>query len=147
MTEHEMVEEAVNWFRARGYKVATEVACFGQSIDLVYEDEMRDLIAIEFKLRDWRQAIQQAKTHILAAKSVYICLPNRTVTPKLHDGLCQWGIGLLLYNDGANPLLQEVLAPVSGQYKLQFPAQWLRDGFEFRLRESIRTVIPESLRD
>jgi hypothetical protein len=90
-----------------------EVPLLGRSVDLVYYQE--DYVyTIEFKLRDWRRAIKQARDHLLGADYSYICMPKRTITEEMNNMFRGYGIGLLFYNDENNwPFEEAIEAPRS----------------------------------
>ena len=78
MTESEMVNQAKEKFLQLNVgKIYLEVPIFSASCDmLIYNDESGDIHAIEFKLKNWRQAINQAARHKLAVDYCWICMPQ-----------------------------------------------------------------------
>lgn len=97
----------------KGIKVGLEVPLLGRSVDLVM---MLDgvVISVEFKLRDWRRALIQAKDHRLGADYSYICVPPERVTETLIDAVHSQGVGLLtLSRSNEWPLEVVVKAPPS----------------------------------
>lgn len=93
--------------------VEHEVPLLGRTVDLVYIDN-DFVVTIEFKLRDWRRAISQARDHLLGADYAYICMPRRTVTDGLREELEEAGVGLVFYKDGDDwPFEEVVSAPKS----------------------------------
>jgi hypothetical protein len=89
------------------YKVFEEVGLFNRSIDMVLLNDS-DLVTVEFKIRDWRQAVRQIKGHLIAADFAYLCMPNRRVSDQLLELLTTYGIGLWLYDFGMNTLIERV---------------------------------------
>ena len=89
--------------------VGQEVPLLGRTIDLVYIDN-GVVVTIEFKLRDWRRAISQARDHLLGADYAYICMPRRTVTDGLRLELEEAGVGLVFYKDGDEWPFEEIVA-------------------------------------
>ncbi|MGJ3241510.1 MAG: hypothetical protein ACFE0O_00925 [Opitutales bacterium] len=67
-------------------------------MDLVYF-QAGAVYTIEFKLKDWRRAIEQARDHQLGADFAYICLPERKVTPAMRDAAERNGIGILEFQE------------------------------------------------
>ena len=59
--------------------VYIEVPVFCRSVDLVIQEkENAEIFAIEFKLHDWKRAIQQAQSVGLCFDYLYICLGQFT---------------------------------------------------------------------
>ena len=75
MYEIEMVNKVCDYLRDKGIAAVTEVPFMQQSIDLVYL-ENNQLIAMEFKIDNWKRAIEQASSHFLGTNEVYICIPK-----------------------------------------------------------------------
>lgn len=102
--ESELVKSA--FFRIRDHRgtfVCVDVPLLGRCVDLVYlQNDL--VITVEFKLRDWRRAITQARDHLLAADYAYICMPNRPISKLLRQALDRNGIGLVFFAEqGAWP--------------------------------------------
>ena len=64
--------------------------------------ERGTITTIEFKLRDWHRAVQQARDHRLGADYAYICMPPRRFTDKMRSKLIHEGVGLMFFNDKGN---------------------------------------------
>lgn len=88
-------------WRETGWQVRFEVPLNGRYADLVAQrgDEM---VAIELKLEDWREALAQAMHYQLAAHRSYIAMPlNQAIVPlRNRTRLERQGVGLL----GVHPL-------------------------------------------
>lgn len=80
--------------RASGVPSKWEAPLLGRSVDLVFYKEDA-LHSIEFKLKDWRRAITQARDHQLGADFAYICLPGKAVTEAMREAAEQEGVGIL----------------------------------------------------
>jgi len=80
-----------------GISPCFEVPLMGRSVDLAYIHK-RSVVTVEFKLRDWKRAILQAKDHLLGADYAYICLPARAISEELRRVLREVGVGLLFYS-------------------------------------------------
>lgn len=99
MKEEVLVKKSLRRIRQNTPKpVCREVPILGRSADLAYVDQ-DVLFSVEFKLRDWRKAIQQARDHRLAADYSYICMPKRNVSEALSVELNKHGVGLFFYKD------------------------------------------------
>lgn len=77
--------------------VFLEVPLYNRCIDAVLLRD-RELTTIEFKIKDWRRAIRQIRTHLVAADYSYLCMPEKRIPEELSRLLSEIGIGLLLYN-------------------------------------------------
>ena len=91
------------------YKVFREVPLYNRSIDAVLIKN-RVLYTIEFKVRDWRKAIKQIKTHMLIADFAYLCMPSKNFPVNLKKSLINYGIGLWAYDFDKKEIL-EILPP------------------------------------
>ncbi len=82
--------------------LSSEAPILGRSVDLAYfrQDQLH---TVEFKLRDWRQAIRQAVDHQLAADFAFICMPSRRVTTAMREAFEKCGVGLLFFIDATWP--------------------------------------------
>ena len=97
-SEHAIVADVLSRLRKKGFKACQELPLLGRSVDLAYIHE-KDLITFEFKIKDWKKAIRQARDHQLGANYSYICLLERNVTTRLIEELTKTGVGLAFYRD------------------------------------------------
>ena len=102
-TELAFVVDARSRIKKAGIPCKWEAPLLGRSVDLVfYKDEA--VCSVEFKLKNWRRACEQAKDHQLGVDYAYICLPTKTVTETIRMTVAQYGIGVLEFcKDGAWP--------------------------------------------
>lgn len=91
------------------YFLGEEIGLFNRSIDMLLFDR-RNLLSIEFKIKDWKKAIRQIRDHQIAADYSYLCMPKRKVSSELQSSLEEYGIGLWLYDMTRNELAKEVEA-------------------------------------
>jgi hypothetical protein len=98
------------------YDVYTEVPLYNRCIDAVLIKGEK-LITIEFKIKDWKRAIRQIKTHMLAADYAYLCMPEKNIPSELKQVLHKLGIGLWLF-DIKNNRMSEYLAPQPSSVQL-----------------------------
>ena len=79
--------------------VYIEVPVFCRSVDLVIQEKQNaEIFAIEFKLHDWKRAIQQAQSVGLCFDYLYICLPKpktNSSASKISDTCISNGVGLI----------------------------------------------------
>jgi hypothetical protein len=117
MFEIEMANKCYNYLCQKSDiypHIVREVPFLSRCIDLVLLTKNEETIAIEFKIKDWRQAIEQAKNHMLCADKVYICLPHRNPSESLMNLLLSEEIGLFLYNPNDTLVMYEYLsAPIN----------------------------------
>lgn len=71
-----------------------EAPLLGRSVDLVFYKDGA-VHSIEFKLKDWRRAITQARDHQLGADFAYICLPGKSITEAMRETAEEAGVGIL----------------------------------------------------
>jgi predicted P-loop ATPase/GTPase len=100
MTEAEMVLNSINKLPG---KVYTEVPMFSGSCDVVFivNDEIN---AVEFKLKDWKRAIDQASRHKLIAEKCWVCL--LVVSEKAKEYAKIKGVGILEYSEKMQPIIE-----------------------------------------
>jgi hypothetical protein len=121
MFEIEMANMCYNYLCQRSDiypHIVREVPFFSRCIDLVLLTKCEEIIAIEFKVKDWRQAIEQAKNHMLGADKVYICLPQRKPSESLINELLAEEIGLFLYNPNDTYIMYEYLSAPANKKKV-----------------------------
>lgn len=92
---------------ASKYNVFEEVGFLNRSIDMVLLGDSL-LITVEFKIRDWRKAISQIESHLIAADYSYLCMPKKTISNELLFLLKKNGIGLWLYDYASDELIEAV---------------------------------------
>jgi hypothetical protein len=96
-------------------QAAWEAALLGRSVDLAFL--LDDLVyTVEFKKRDWRRALVQAKDHLLGTDFAYICVAEFEPSEALLVEARQAGIGVVRFRSDANwPFEVVVEAPPSQQ--------------------------------
>ncbi len=97
-SEQAYVMDAHKRLRRLGVPCKWEAALLGRSIDLVfvYEDAVH---SVEFKLKDWRRGLKQARDHQLGADFAYLCLPGKKPTKHLSKEAKDAGVGILIFQD------------------------------------------------
>jgi hypothetical protein len=88
----------IQLFNEHKYRIYHEVGIYGYYADMVLLDKDNVLYAIEFKMSNWREAIRQAKTYLIASDYSIICLPKKRYTRWIYSNCKNEGIGLWLYN-------------------------------------------------
>ncbi len=113
MFENEMIKDGLKYLNnTHEFTVLKqEVPFLSRCIDLVMIDLDGEIISVEFKVNDWRHAIEQAKNHKLGSDKAYICIPKRTITEALSEAISKAGIGLLFYDCNSSKSIYEVIPP------------------------------------
>jgi len=94
MTENEMVRRSYEILEKRAVLELPINAC---SCDMVIFDN-DEIHAVEFKLHNWRRAIQQANRHRMAVDYCWICIPQISKTGLEYAKLNQ--VGVYKWDDG-----------------------------------------------
>jgi tagatose-1,6-bisphosphate aldolase len=117
MLESEMVDACYTYLLNNNVdytKVVREVPFLSRCIDMVLLDNSGLAITIEFKISNWKHAIDQVRNHMLGADKVYICLPYRKPSDKLINNLKQEKIGLFLFQNNEDiPIVEYLSAPTN----------------------------------
>ncbi len=125
MREVDLLSAVTRHLRAWGYQTYTEVPLMSRLID-VYGVRRADrkTVAVELKVKNWRQALRQARNYLLAADQVYVAVPNAHVAPPLRrrELFREMGIGLLAIDGQETHVL---IRPRASRYS--------RDGFKRKL--------------
>jgi hypothetical protein len=78
--------------------IVREVPFLSRCIDMVMITQENETITVEFKIKNWRHALEQVKSHKLGADRAYICLPIKKPSDELLSALTQEHVGLYLYS-------------------------------------------------
>ena len=80
-----------------------EVPVFSRSVDLVhYNNKENTITAIEFKMDNWRRAVQQALNVSMCFDYLAICIPEpktKKCLTAIEEECSKHGIGIYLFND------------------------------------------------
>lgn len=102
VTELSLVLDALRRIRQNvGLSACCEVPLLGRCVDLAYA-KGKFIVTVEFKLRDWRRGLVQARDHLLGADFAYICMPKRTITDRMRGEFIRAGVGLMFYREKGN---------------------------------------------
>ncbi len=63
-----------SFFRSHGYRAYTEVRMINRWVDLVAVKE-NEIVAVELKISDWKQALRQAVAYQLGADYSFVAMP------------------------------------------------------------------------
>lgn len=139
MLEIDMVNACYNYLAEYDeyVRIVREVPFLSRCIDLVLISSGGEIISIEFKIKNWRQAIEQAKNHMLGADKAYICLPYKKPTRQLLDALKEAKIGLYQYSpDNPNIMIETMPAPQNNN-KVSV--------FQMMLKNTVETISSKTL--
>ena len=116
ISELQLVKKAhKRLLRSAEIDVCLDVPIMGRCVDLAYLCK-GEITTIEFKLKDWKRALKQARDHMLGADYCYICMPERSITDYFKTEIESSGIGLLFFrNEEGWPFQIIVEAPRSRQ--------------------------------
>ena len=99
----------------KNLKIFVEVPVFCRSVDLVIQEKhTAEISAIEFKLHDWKRAIQQVQSVGLCFDHLYICLPKPKTdssTNKISNSCMLSGVGLIFYDPEKKLFATQLEAP------------------------------------
>ena len=125
-TENEIVIKFGKMLKKAGVIFEVEVPFFSRSIDLVLIDNGK-YHAIEFKLKNYKQAIIQAKRYMLGADLTSICMPKKSYNTKMKDEILKNGIGLIVF-DEKNEKFETIKKPIQKNKGGRF---LIKKGFEY----------------
>ena len=97
-SEQEMVIRFCEFLEEEGKKFTVEVPFFSRSIDLVFTDTDEKYYAVEFKLKNWKRAIVQAKCYMLGAEFTFICIPKNIHNKNIEEEILSNDCGLILFD-------------------------------------------------
>ena len=130
MCEQSIVEDAYQRLKENVLiKACCEVPMLGRFIDLAYI-KGNSVVAIEFKLHNWRRAIRQSYDYRLGADFAYICMPKRKITQKMRNELLAAGVGLKFYLEDGNQQDEIYALTHSISFQSFLFLQYIR-GFEY----------------
>jgi len=114
-TEQSYVRWTLIALRRLGIPCAWEAALLGRSVDLVFL-QGNAVCTVEFKTRDWRKALNQARDHLLGADYAYVCIAEITPPEVFLDAARDAGVGVLRLRGGHGwPFEVVVAAPRSAE--------------------------------
>jgi hypothetical protein len=125
MTERQMVDVVRERLARRGTSCVAAVPFMSRCIDLVIMGGNGVVTAVEFKLRDWRRGIQQARDHLLGVDYSCVCLPHRAPSRELVCACTASGIGLLLFDPESDDPYVEAVSPCCSQEIWSPGREWL----------------------
>lgn len=130
-SEKEMVIQYCKILESKRVSFAVEVPFYYKSIDLVYFDPRERIIALEFKISNWRKAIRQAEECSYGADEVYVCLPEQLFNENIEHEIKKSNCGLIIFN--IRTLEIRIVVPFKKKKSKKFNSaiSLLRRGIEF----------------
>ena len=122
MTEKQLVQTVIPLFD-KEYKIFEEVKIFTRSIDVVLKKNDK-LIAVEFKLNDYKKAFEQISDYQIVTDYSYLCIPKRKLSSHIFTRLQENGIGLFMYNSDDNAL-EEIIKPNNNSLQIEYYKNYL----------------------
>jgi hypothetical protein len=90
-----------------------------------------ETITVEFKIKNWRHALEQVKSHKLGADKAYICLPIKKPSNDLLDALMKENVGLFLYSPDSQEIMYEYLPAPRNSSKVEAFASLLNEKISY----------------
>lgn len=95
-SEAVLVEQVIEFYSDKGYRVYLEIPFGGRRIDVfAIHPKSGQIIAVEAKLSHWKRALKQARVCLLCADWVYVALPREYARGVKERGFRGFGVGLL----------------------------------------------------
>jgi len=113
-SEEEMRSCFISSYQTVEQELRTEVPVFCRSVDLViYNKKKKEIMAVEFKLSNWKRAVVQALQVTCCFDFLEICIPQ-PATLKGKDSVIsecrKYGIGVVFF-DSSQGTFEESLKP------------------------------------
>lgn len=117
LRERNLLGPVASHFVGLGYEAFAEVEIAGRWADLVAVSD-EEVIAVELKLRAWREAIRQAMAYQLGADRAFVALPLGRAHQAYRGRLAfeREGIGLLAVDDRGS--VRMILPPSSSPRRM-----------------------------
>lgn len=133
MVEANMVDACYEYLtRLNSFtNVVREVPFLSRCIDMVMITQENETITVEFKIKNWRHAIEQVKSHKLGADRAYICLPIKRPSEELLNALSKEHVGLYLYSPDNPQMMHEYLPAPRNSSKVEAFASLLQSKISY----------------
>lgn len=94
-SEESLVDAVVSFLEGSGFVVQTEVPNAYRSADVAAIGQTGAIWVVECKVTNISKAIEQSKTHKLAADMVFVATPHRQTRGSTLEKLARAGVGLM----------------------------------------------------
>jgi hypothetical protein len=126
-----LINEKTNWSYLEEVQIGSKIA------DLViYDEKIKTIIAIEFKIDKWKDAFKQALNYQLWANKSFVALPEENIKPALknRDIFEEFGIGLIEIGEKCDV---KIIAKKS---------QYISPKYKILIKEKIKSNLATSIR-
>jgi len=121
MKEEEMNDVVIDYFENRGFVTFEEVHIHQKRIDLYFiHKNYPKTIAVELKIRKWKQALRQAYQNLFFAQKSYVGLWHKFLNKKVVSEISSYGLGILNIKSDSVELIAK---PDSRLYGI-LPSTW-----------------------
>ena len=129
--ESDLEKAAIPFLEKKCFKFSWQVPLHNRVVDLVMINQEGSLVGIEFKLKNWKRALEQASLNSSSFDFVYVCLPGGKYLDKLKKDAEELGVGVMVYDDSIDTIKVELKAKkIMRQWKPNI--KYLRDYLESR---------------
>ena len=108
--ERELEKAAIPFLDENFALYRWQVPLYNRVIDCAAIDKEDNLVGIEFKLKNWKRALEQAQKNANAFDYIYVCLPNANNVDKVIRAADESGIGVLIFHFGIEEVKVELPA-------------------------------------
>ena len=116
-----MNDVVIDYFENRGFVTFEEVPAHQKRIDLYFlHKNYPQTIAVELKIRKWKQALRQAYQNLFFAQKSYVGLWHRFLNKKVVSEISSYGLGILNIKSDSVELIAK---PDSRLYGI-LPSTW-----------------------
>ena len=106
MKEEDMNDIVIDYFENQGFVTFEEVPINQKRIDLYFiHRNYPKTIAVELKIRKWKQALRQAYQNLFFAQKSYVGLWHKFLNEKIISEISSYGIGILKINSDSVELI------------------------------------------
>jgi len=119
--EDDMKGVVIDYFVKQGFVGFQEVSVCQKRIDLYFiHRNYPKTIAVELKLRKWKQVLRQAYQNLFYAQKSYVGLWHEFITEKAISEISSYGLGILK----VKPDSVELVAKPNGRHYGILPSTW-----------------------
>ena len=97
--ENELEKAAIPFLEENRFLYSWQVPLHNRVIDLAAINPEGQLIGVEFKLRDWNRALNQALRNSNAFDYIFVCVPGGSYLEKLTKKADELGVGVMVYDN------------------------------------------------
>ena len=98
-SEKELELASVTFLEKEYSNYKWQVPIYNRVVDLAAIDKNGNLVGIEYKLSNWKRALQQANAHRNTFDYMYVCVPGGNYVDDLKSSAQEMGIGVMIYDE------------------------------------------------